>query len=239
MSVHDGHRKRLDKKVLEQGYEMLEAHEQLEHLLFAVIPRGDTNAIAHRLLRRFITVGAVLHADVDELMKIEGVGKRTAMFLANLPKLLGVVERSMAKENAPRLENYEQITDFVKSYFYGKLIEEVYVISLDGSSKLLAISKVSKGVQGEAGVSPSVVIKQALNDNASQTVIVHNHPCGVLSASGADVDLSATLKDTLASIGIGMIDSLIVSGGECYSIATHYDLDRIIREKKRQEIKEK
>ncbi|MBQ7097656.1 MAG: RadC family protein [Clostridia bacterium] len=239
MSVHDGHRKRLDKKVLEQSYEMLEAHEQLEHLLFAVIPRGDTNAIAHRLLRRFITVGAVLHADVEELMKIEGVGQRTAMFLTNLPKLLGIVERSMAKENAPKLDSYEKITDFAKSYFYGKLIEEVYVISLDASCKLLAISKVSKGVQGEAGVSPAVVVRQALNDNASQTVVVHNHPCGVLSPSGADVNLSAMLKDTFASIGIDMIDSLIVSGGECYSIATHYDLDRIIREKKRQEIKEK
>ena len=70
MSIHDGHRMRLDKKVIEKGFEMLEPHEQLEHLLFAVIPRGDTNTIAHDLLNRFGTVASVLNADPEQLMSV-------------------------------------------------------------------------------------------------------------------------------------------------------------------------
>ena len=38
MSLHDKHRQRLDKKVCEYGLDTIEAREQLEHLVFAVIP---------------------------------------------------------------------------------------------------------------------------------------------------------------------------------------------------------
>ena len=133
MNVHSGHRSRLDKKVMEKGLEMLEPHEQLEHILFAVIPRGDTNALAHRLLERFMTVAGVLNADVEELMLIEGVGRRTAMFLTDLPQLLGIVERSVWADAPPKLRESEEVAEFVKTYFYGKLTEEIYVISLNSS----------------------------------------------------------------------------------------------------------
>jgi len=125
MSLHQKHRERLDKKVNEYGMEMLEPHEQLEYLLFAVIPRGDTNALAHRLLDRFITVGGVINASIDELMTIDGVGKSTARFLTSMPQLLGIVERSITVAEPPVLSDPEKIADFAKTYFYGTPFELV------------------------------------------------------------------------------------------------------------------
>ena len=40
MNENAGHRERLDKRVIEQDFESLKEHEQLEHLPFAVIPEG-------------------------------------------------------------------------------------------------------------------------------------------------------------------------------------------------------
>ncbi len=227
MSTHDKHRQRLDERVNKYGFEMLQAHEQLEHLLFAVIPRGDTNGIAHRLLRRFGSIAGVLNADYEELICIEGVGNRTAMFLNTLPQLLGVVERSVTYAAPPKLDTFEAISDFVKSYFYGKLVEEVYVISLNSSYRLLAISKISDGSPDEAGAVPYAVVKQAIRDNASVAIVAHNHPCGSLNASLEDVTLSAKLYKAFESVGIVLHDSVIVAGGQCLSIAHQYTFERL------------
>ena len=229
MSAHEEHRKRLDKKVMEQGLEMLEEHEQLEHLLYAVIPRKDTNELAHKLLRRFRSIAGVLNADVEELREIEGVGPRCAMFLSTLPQLLGIVERSMTVNAPPKLDNFEKIEKFARTYFYGKLIEEAYVISLNSSYALLGISKISKGVQNETQVYPVLAVKQAIRDNASAVIVMHNHPCGILSPSHSDFTLTAKLAIAFQAVDIEFYDSIIVSGGKCFSMDQNYTLEKIVK----------
>lgn len=56
---HTGHRDRVRKKFLENGFDGFEPHEVLEMCLFYAIPRKDTNALAHRLLDRYLTVAGV------------------------------------------------------------------------------------------------------------------------------------------------------------------------------------
>lgn len=216
--IHDEHRERLDRKVREHGLEMLEPHEQLEHLLYAVIPRGDTNEIAHRLLERFITISGVLNADVEELVKIKGVGRRTAMFLTTMPSMLGIVERSVKYEEPPRLFELDEIFDYASTYLRGRLMEAAYLFSLNSAFKLLAVSKVSEGTQNEMYIQPKKVVKQAIMDNAMLALIVHNHPCGNPNPSFEDIALSRTLNDALEAVDIRLVDSVIISGNEIYSI---------------------
>ncbi|MBE7023911.1 MAG: hypothetical protein IJ285_04745 [Clostridia bacterium] len=218
MNIHDGHRRRLDRKVREQGLEMLEPHEQLEHILFAVIPRGDTNKIAHNLLKRFVTVAGVLNADFEELLTVEGVGERTAMFLTTLPQLLGVVERSIFEGAPPKLDSLEAIEEFVKTYFYGKLTEAAYIISLNSTYRVLAISKVLEGGQSEIYCYLSKFVKRAVRDNASSVLVVHNHPCGNLNPSVEDVTTSRKLEKAFEAVDIVFADSIIVAEGKALSM---------------------
>lgn len=218
MNIHDGHRKRLDRKVRERGLEMLEPHEQLEHILFAVIPQGDTNRIAHRLLERFVTVAGVINADVEELLGIEGVGNRVAMFLTGLPQLLGIVERSIFEGAPPKLDSLEAIEEFVKTYFYGKLTEAAYIISLNSSYRVLAISKILEGGQNEIYCYLSSFIKQAVRDNASSVIVAHNHPCGNLNPSIEDVNTSRKLMKAFEAVDIEFADSIVIAEGKALSM---------------------
>ncbi|MBO4940719.1 MAG: RadC family protein [Clostridia bacterium] len=218
MSLHAMHRERLDKKVSEYGLESLEPHEQLEYLLFAVIPRGDTNELAHNILNRFQTISGAINASMDELMSIEGVGRSTARFLTSLPALLGIVERSILVDKPLKLNGYERLANFVKTFFYGKLTESAYMLSMNSSFRLLSITRISEGVQGETAVYVPKVVRQALNDRASTVVIVHNHPCGLVNPSVADIELSEKLQKCFNMVDIEFFDSLIVSGNDVYSI---------------------
>ena len=227
MNIHDGHRSRLDKKVNKYGLESLAVHEQLEYILFSVIPRGDTNRIAHDLLDRFLTITGVMNADVEELKEIPGVGPRTAMFLHSLPEVLGIVEREMTKDSHPELDDMEKIRNFAKSYFHGRLNEAVYVLSLNSSSRLLACTKVSDGNRDESILTPSMVIKQAVRDNAAGVIVAHNHPCGVLALSVPDLFLISRLIRAFEPLDMELIDCIVVAGGECLSVRENYDWERI------------
>lgn len=224
-NTHEGHRARLDNKVKKFGFEMLETHEQLEYILFVAIPRGDTNAIAHRLLKRFNTLSGVLNADEHELVKVEGVGPRTAKFLNSLPLLLGIVERSIKKSPPPKLSTTKEIVDFAKTYFYGLMHEAAYIFSLNSSYRLLSINKISDGINGETYIFPSKVARQALLDEASVIVVVHNHPCGTVNPSQSDIMLSHRLVEACRAVEVVFADSIVISGENYFSLKEKGYLD--------------
>ena len=50
----EGHRERLIEKALRYGIESFQKHEVLELYLFMLIPRKDTNPIAHELIKNSV-----------------------------------------------------------------------------------------------------------------------------------------------------------------------------------------
>ena len=226
MNVHDGHRERLDDKIKKYGHERLEEHEQLEYVLFAVIPRVDTNDLAHRLLRRFGSIAGVFNADVEQLIEIKGVGERTAMFLHTLPSLLGIVER--CEKNAPPvLSTVEEVVTFMTTYFHCKLVESAYLLSLNSAYKLIAIDKLSEGSQYHTGLYPSLAVKRAILNNASAAVVVHNHPSGAVNPSKPDVEVSKSLNDAFDAAGIELVDSIIFADGKGFGLKENGYLDKV------------
>ena len=59
--VHSGHRERLVKKFTEFP-DSFSDHELLEMFLFPLMPRKDTNEIAHRLINAFGSIKKVFGA---------------------------------------------------------------------------------------------------------------------------------------------------------------------------------
>ena len=218
MGLHDDHRKRLDAKVREKGLDSLEVHEQLEYILFAVIPRGDTNRIAHELLERFGTVLGVFSADPKELMEVSGVGYRTAMFLSTMKEITGLVERLLETDKRKILDNTDAIQAFVKTYFYDKLDEAFYLLSLSAQKRLISVHKISDGDEGETPVYIRKIAKKAIVNDARYVILVHNHPCGNTNPSISDVKASNECTKAFDVIGIELLDSIIVSGKQCCSL---------------------
>lgn len=229
--THDKHRERLDKKVLENGIESLEPHEQLEYILFAVIPRGDVNEIAHKLLKRFITLSGVFNADVEQLTEFDGVGTRCAKFLKTMPSLLGITERNLKYNQPPRLFTEKEVSEYASTFFYGKMLEEAYLFSLNSSFRLRSVSRISKGGETHTYIHPKQVVKQAIRDDAAVALVVHNHPSGSANPSYEDIVLSRQLNDAFAAVDIKFLDSVIISGRRSYSIRGNGYLKKVKTQK--------
>lgn len=66
---------------MSEGADCFADHEILEIFLFDVIPRANTNPIAHRLIDRFGSLDGVFRASVSELCTVNGVGTATAEYI--------------------------------------------------------------------------------------------------------------------------------------------------------------
>lgn len=216
-NLHDKHRQRMDEKAAAAGVENLPDHEVLERLLYVVIPRGNTNEIAKRLCNEFGGIGNVFKADVDELKRIEGVGNRVAIFLHDLPAVLGVVERSL-KFPEKKIQSRKDAAQYVKTLFYGKVTEHFYMVSLTSTGGVIKFNKISEGTTDETQVYIRNIAVTALRNGAHSVILAHNHPGGSLMPSFEDTRTTSAVERALSTIGVKLFDSIIVAGGEGRSI---------------------
>ena len=224
MAMHDGHRQRLRDRFVLEGLDNFDELQVLELLLFYAIPRLDTNPIAHRLLKKFGSLSQVLEAPVEELQKVEGVGRNTAIFL-HLTTSVGryyMVNRAM--QNTV-LSTTEKCGEFLAPFFHGRRNETVFLLCLDAKCKLLCCREVSEGSVNSAGVSPRKVVEIALGANATTVVLAHNHPSGIAVPSAEDVQTTYRVANALDTVEITLADHIIVADGDYTSMAQsgYYD----------------
>ncbi len=221
---HAGHRERLRRRFDQEGLNGFAPHETLELLLTFALPRIDTNGLAHALIRRFGSLGAVLEASKAELTQVEGIGPHAATLLTMMVPIFRMYEQEKLK---PRLSlgNYGELTAYCRTLFLGAGVEQFYVLCLDARLNLLTAVCLSQGTPSEVSVQPRQVVQELIRHNAIGAVICHNHPSGSVLPSGEDVRLTRELQHILESIGIRLYDHIIVSGGRHYSFHAHQLLD--------------
>lgn len=215
--MHEGHRKRLRDTYLQSGADALHDHQLLELLLTFSIPRKDTNPIAHALLSAFGSLEDVLRADVNELMKIDGVGESTAVLLS----LVGDMPTRMAydKSKPVRLATPKDAMAYCRALLLQQRYEVMYIVSLDKNLRVLHCEKLSSGTLTETAVYPRLVVESALRHSAHSILLAHNHPSGDLTPSKADVEATAMVLRALEPIGIRLHDHIIVSKNGAFSMA--------------------
>ena len=106
--IHFGHRERIRSRISAGGLDRLQPHEVLEFLLYYVVARQDVNALSHNLMEHFGSLEEVLGGEIPELMKVEGVGRKTAEWLALVGECLYECDRTGPDERTA-LENFMQV----------------------------------------------------------------------------------------------------------------------------------
>lgn len=132
-SEHVNHRQRMRERVRAGGLDQMAPHEVLEYLLYHAIPMGDVNPLAHRLLKRFGTIGGVLYAPEEELIQVEGVGAHTARMLRAAGQLVKVYREGRTHRRTP-IENLREAigSRLMEGELPARPTLEVYCFDRDG-----------------------------------------------------------------------------------------------------------
>lgn len=113
--------------------------------------------------------------------------------------------------------------DATRSYLQMKLCDydrEVFaVVFLTSQHQVIKYEELFQGTIDGASVYPRVVVKRALDLNASAVILAHPHPSGVSSPSSADRRITERITNALSLVDIRVLDHIIVTNHASYSFA--------------------
>ncbi len=216
--VHDGHRLRMKERLVNDGLSGFSGHEALEMLMYYAIPYKNTNDLGHAIEDTFGSLVNALDAPYGDLVKVPGLTPH----MATLVYLVGEMCRRYQQEQytlGTQLYDTAQICRHVAPYFTGQREESVVLVAMDNKRKVLNTTRVFRGSVNAAEMNVRLAVRQLLQDNATQVVLAHNHPNGFAIPSRADVETTAHFVKVLADLDIRLIDHIIVSEGDCLSMA--------------------
>lgn len=209
-NLHAGHRKRMMERFLREGTNGFAEHEILEIYLFNVLPRTDTNKLAHRLIDHFGSFAAVCDAPMASLLQVEGVGERTAAYLKMLPSVVRTYCMSQVKSFRV-VNSTEEAGALLMPYFIGRTNEELLMLSLDSAGKVLGITPISEGDLDHASVDIRKLVETVIMYRATKVVLAHNHPRSVALPSQEDIACTRRIVRALELINVTVLDHLIFS----------------------------
>ena len=87
------------------------------------------------------------------------------------------------------------------------------MLFLDRKNQLICDEIMGQGTVDHAPVYPREIARRALELQASNLILVHNHPSGDTTPSRADIDMTSEIIDALDPLGITIHDHLIAGRG--------------------------
>lgn len=207
------------EKLLTKGATTLSNSE----LLAILLTNGSRNKSAVELAREILKLGGdnlneLGKLSLSDFKQVKGIGQAKSIIIAAALELGRRRQASSSLEkivvrSSRDIAQYLQAT--LKDYNY----EVFAVVFLNRANKINHFEIISKGGITGTVADPRIILKKALEEDATSIVLCHNHPSGSLLPSRADEELTKKIKEAANYLDIKIIDHIIVSEEGFYSFA--------------------
>ncbi len=197
------------ERLLKCGPQALSSIELLAILLGSGTKGKSVLAVAQELLSHFGSLNQLQEASIDDLCLVKGLGPAKAV---QLKAALSLAARAYRERIPPA----EKLDTPLKAYFWVRDLiahekKEIFgVILLDAKSAALRWEVISVGTLTQTLVHPREVFHPAIRYTAASLILVHNHPSGDPTPSLEDKRLTDHLLSASRTVGIPIIDHLII-----------------------------
>ncbi len=173
-----------------------------------------------RLFAHESSPAALWRVGADELVGLDGVGPVAA---ARVLACLEVSRRvSLPQQQRPVISTPEDVAALCEPRLRGRDREHFWTLALNTKNRLIKIIEVSVGSLNASIVHPRELFKDAVKVSAASVVVVHNHPSGDPTPSGADIQLTRRLVKAGDVLGVEVLDHVVI--GEAGSHASLRDM---------------
>lgn len=102
--------------------------------------------------------------------------------------------------------------------------ERAMIVHLSTKNHVLAVENIAIGSLNAAIIHPRESIKGAVINSAANIIFLHNHPSGDPAPSVEDIAIVKKLRQAFDTVGIDMLDSIIIGRETYYSFKEHGEL---------------
>lgn len=172
--------------------------------------------MADALIREFGSLPAVFAAGGARQYRVTGSDAAVAILDAARNATRRITAARL--ESRPVLSGSRDVRDYLIAHLAYEPVETVRVLYLDEGRRLLADEQTGRGSPIEAPFYVRTVLGRAIELSASTILVAHNHPSGRSGPSEADVAITAQLIDAARTLGIAVLDHLVVTRHEVVSV---------------------
>lgn len=178
---------------------------------------------ASTLLSDFSGFAGLSRATPDEIQAhLEGgppLGQPARRCARRIAAAFEAGRRATAEAAAPTsIQNRADVASWAVPRLAGLDHEELWLLALDGRSRLRAVRCVARGGLHGMSVRASDPLRLALRASASGFVLVHNHPSGDPTPSADDVEFTRRVAAAAAVVGTPLLDHVVVTPAACASV---------------------
>ena len=192
-------------------------------LIAILINNGSKNKSAVELAREILKLGndnlnELGKLSLNDFKQVKGIGEAKSIIIAAALELGRRRQASSALEKIV-VRTSRDIAQYLQASLKDYSYEVFAVIFLNRANKINHFEIISKGGITGTVADPRIILKKALEEDATAMVLCHNHPSGNLRPSRADEELTKKIKEAAAYFDIKIIDHIIVSEDGFYSFA--------------------
>lgn len=207
------------EKLLAKGATALSNSE----LLAILLNNGSKNKSAVELAREILKLGddnlnELGKLSLNDFKQVKGIGEAKSIIIAAALELGRRRHASSALEKTV-VRSSKDIAKYLQTHLKDYNYEIFAVVFLNRANKINHFEIISKGGITGTVADPRIILKRALEEDATSMVLCHNHPSGNLRPSRADEELTKKIKEAAAYFDIKIIDHIIVSEEGFYSFA--------------------
>lgn len=192
------------------------AHTLTDTELIAVLLRTGTRnrnclEIAEDIMKSFSSKGilGIMHVNPKTFSAIEGIGPVKSVMFSCVGEIASRIQMT-AKMDTPAFDNSDMVADYFMERIRHLERENFFLLLLDSKCRMIHESLISIGTVNAAYVSVREIFVEALSYNAVSVIMVHNHPSGDPTPSGADIATTDMVKEAGKLVGISLLDHIII-----------------------------
>ncbi|MBP6431991.1 MAG: DNA repair protein RadC [Ferruginibacter sp.] len=192
-------------------------------LIAILINNGSKEKSAVDLAKEILQLGSnnlveLGKLNLKELQKVKGIGQAKAITIAAALEL-GKRRQAAITLDKPIIKTTKQLADYLQVILKDYTYEVFAVLFLNNANKINHFEILSKGGITATVVDPRIILKKALEEDATKIALCHNHPSGSLKPSMADKEVTLKIKEAAKFFDIEVLDHIIVSEDGYYSFA--------------------
>lgn len=173
--------------------------------------------LSNRLLTESNGLNGLLNFDMDDYLRIKGIGKAKACQLVALAEISRRF-KGYKSGVSYKISQPGDVISLIMEDMRSLKQEILRVIMLNTKNIVLTMKDVSIGSLNSSIVHPREVFREAINKGSASIIICHNHPSGDPTPSTEDINITTRLKECGKLIGIDLLDHVIIGNGNYVSL---------------------
>ncbi|MFP4557524.1 MAG: RadC family protein [Bacteroidales bacterium] len=155
---------------------------------------------------------------LKDFTKIKGIGTAkgitimAALELGRRRKISDAISKKQISSSADVIDIFQPLLSDINH-------EEFWVLLLNRANRVIEKVRVSEGGLTATVVDVRKIMRTALDYQALGIILCHNHPSGNHNPSDDDIKITQKIKQAASTLDINLLDHVIITNSQCFSMA--------------------